>query len=58
MILNRKTLKITYAGKEDLKLDNVLIQCLDEFGFSKSFESYDFLEKEKSIAFKKKLATE
>jgi len=52
---NRKTIKISYNGKEDGKLDNAFIYCLDGFGFRKSIERYDYLDKEKTLVFERKL---
>jgi len=54
VIYKRKSIKVSYLGKEDQELDNKVIQFFDELGFERCFESYDFLDKEKKIAFEER----
>lgn len=57
MTSNCRTIKVSYTGKEDQKLDNILICYFDGLGFKKSTESYDFLDKEKKLIFDAKRFT-
>jgi len=47
-------IKVVYRGSINLTLDRKLVYLFDELKYTKMMENYDFLDKKKTMVFRKK----